>query len=124
VMSMGAVQAALQLAAPASSPLAAARERATWRVVRLGFPLLTLGLVAGAVWGKQAWGDWWHFDPKELWSGATWLLFAAYFHLRAALAGRRLRVCSAAVLAGAGAIAMTLLWVNLTASSPLHAHAF
>lgn len=122
VMLMAAVQAALQLAAPSGSPLAAARERATWRLVRLGFPLLTVGLVAGAMWAKQAWGDWWHWDPKELWSGATWLLFALYFHLRAGLAGRRLRVCSAAVLAGAGAIAMTLLWVNLTASSPLHAH--
>lgn len=124
VMLMAAAQAVLQLICRAGSDQAAARERATWRLVRLGFPLLTIGLVAGAMWGKRAWGDWWHFDPKELWSLATWLTFAGYFPLRAALDGRRLRVCSAAVLTGAAAIGMTLLWVNLTASSTLHAHAF
>jgi ABC-type transport system involved in cytochrome c biogenesis permease subunit len=70
----------------------------------------------------QAWGNWWHFDPKELWALATWLVFAGYFHLRAALDGRRLRLCSAVVLAGAAAIGMTLLWVNLSAGSALHSH--
>ncbi len=124
VMMMGAVQAVLQLTCPAGSDQAARRERATWRLVCLGFPLLTVGLAAGAAWAKQAWGDWWHWDPKELWSLATWLIFAGYLHLRAALAGRRLRLCSAAVLLGAGAIGMTLLWVNLTAASALHAHTF
>jgi ABC-type transport system involved in cytochrome c biogenesis permease subunit len=122
VMLMAAVQAALQLGSRAGTALAAARERTTWRLARVGFPLLTIGLVVGAAWGKRAWGDWWHFDPKELWALVTWLVFAGYFHLRAALDGRRLRLCSAAVLVGAGAIGMTLLWVNLTASSALHTH--
>ena len=122
VMLMGAVQALMQLAAPAGGELAARREAATWRLVRVGFPLLTAGLVLGAVWGKRAWGDWWHWDVKELWSLATWLIFAGYLHLRAALGGRGQRVCSAAVLAGAAAIGMTLLWVNMGGAVSLHAH--
>jgi len=42
-------------------------ERATYRTVALGFPLLTVGLILGAWWGKRAWGDWWNWDPKEMW---------------------------------------------------------
>lgn len=122
VMLMGAVQAVLQLAAPAGSELAVRREGATWRLVRLGFPLLTAGLVLGAMWGKRAWGQWWHWDVKELWSLATWLIFAGYLHLRAVLGGRGRRACSMAVLAGAAAIGMTLLWVNLGGAASLHAH--
>jgi len=48
-------------------------EQATYRVICVGFPLLTLGLILGSYWGKQAWGDYWGWDPKELWSLASWL---------------------------------------------------
>ncbi|NIA22290.1 MAG: hypothetical protein GWP05_10090, partial [Anaerolineaceae bacterium] len=43
-------------------------EEGTFRMVKFGFPLLTLGLVLGAWWGKVVWGDYWNWDPKELWS--------------------------------------------------------
>ncbi|MFH1719791.1 MAG: cytochrome c biogenesis protein CcsA, partial [Planctomycetota bacterium] len=49
-------------------------EQATYRLVCIGFPLLTLGLILGSYWGKKAWGDYWGWDPKELWSLASWLL--------------------------------------------------
>ena len=62
------------------------------RLVGLGVFLLTLGLVLGAAWGKVCWGHWWQFDPKEMWSLATWLLYAAYFHLRPRLSPRADRI--------------------------------
>jgi ABC-type transport system involved in cytochrome c biogenesis permease subunit len=99
-------------------------ETATYKTVRLGFPLLTLGLVLGAVWGKIAWGDYWNWDPKELWSLVSWLIFVFYFHFR--FQYRRLfpRVGSALVVAGMAAIVITLLWVNLSRIFPgMHSYA-
>ena len=88
-------------------------EKAVYTVVRVGFPLLTLGLILGAWWGKIAWGDYWNWDPKELWSLATWLVFVAYFHVRA-VAGRRYpRLNCSLALTGAVFIVLTLVWVNL-----------
>jgi ABC-type transport system involved in cytochrome c biogenesis permease subunit len=89
------------------------RESGMFRLVCLGFPLLTAGLVLGAVWGKLAWGDWWNWDPKELWSLATLLTYAGFFHLRALQGQRRPRLAAAIVLAGFAAIVITLAWVNL-----------
>jgi len=40
-------------------------EEATYRIVCVGFPLLTLGLILGSYWGKLAWGDYWGWDPKD-----------------------------------------------------------
>ena len=81
------------------------------RLVGLGFFLLTLGLVLGAWWGKVCWGHWWQFDPKEMWSLATWLLYAAYFHLRPRLSPRADR---AFLVAGAVIVVLTLTWINLS----------
>jgi len=88
-------------------------ERDTHVVARLGFPLLTLGLVLGAVWGKLAWGDYWNWDPKELWSLVSWLVFLGYFHFRHLYGKRYPRASASLVLAGVVAIVLTLLWVNL-----------
>ena len=81
------------------------------RLMGLGFFLLTLGLVLGAWWGKVCWGHWWQFDPKEMWSLATWLLYAAYFHLRPRLSSRADR---AFLVAGAVMVVLTLTWINLS----------
>ena len=61
---------------------AVASERASWAMATLGLPLLTLGLLLGAWWAKIAWGDYWNWDPKELWSLATWLIYVGYLHYR------------------------------------------
>ena len=47
-----------------------------------GFFFMTLGLVLGAVWGKVCWGDFWQYDPKEMWALAAWLAYAACFAFR------------------------------------------
>ena len=116
LMAKATVQAGGQLIASAagSADASAQAQRAAYRMVALGFPLLTAGLVLGAVWGKLAWGDWWNWDPKELWSLATWLVFLAYLHLRALGARRWATAGSVLVLAGAVCILITLLWANLS----------
>ena len=92
----------------------AAQERATYTMVCFGFPLLTLGLVLGAWWGKLAWGDYWNWDPKELWSFVSWLVFLAYLHFRSASGRQWPRASAALVCLGMICILITLLWANLS----------
>jgi len=54
----------------------------SYRTIGFGFPLLTIGIIAGAVWANEAWGAYWSWDPKETWALITWLIFAAYLHAR------------------------------------------
>lgn len=53
-------------------------------LVRVGWSFLTAGMIMGALWAKQAWGDYWSWDPKETWAAATWLAYLLYLHLRRA----------------------------------------
>ena len=53
-------------------------------LVRIGWAFLTLGMTMGALWAKEAWGDFWSWDPKETWAFATWLSYLFYLHLRPA----------------------------------------
>nr|QVY57921.1 c-type cytochrome synthesis protein [Betaphycus gelatinus] len=57
-------------------------DNLSYRIIGLGFPLLTIGIIAGAVWANEAWGSYWSWDPKETWALITWLIFAAYLHSR------------------------------------------
>nr|YP_007947899.1 cytochrome c biogenesis protein [Neoporphyra haitanensis]AGG37148.1 cytochrome c biogenesis protein [Neoporphyra haitanensis] len=57
-------------------------DNLSYRTIGLGFPLLTIGIIAGAVWANEAWGSYWSWDPKETWALITWLIFAAYLHSR------------------------------------------
>ena len=54
----------------------------SYRAILIGFVLLTLGLISGAVWANEAWGTWWSWDPKETWAFISWLFYAAYLHMR------------------------------------------
>ena len=57
-------------------------DNLSYRIIGLGFPLLTIGIIAGAVWANEAWGAYWSWDPKETWALITWFVFAAYLHAR------------------------------------------
>jgi len=57
-------------------------DNLSYRTLGFGFPLLTIGILSGAVWANQAWGSYWSWDPKETWALITWLVFATYFHFR------------------------------------------
>jgi cytochrome c-type biogenesis protein CcsB len=77
---------AVVMAVPQLSPqrlnLAEILDNISYRMIGLGFPLLTIGIIAGAVWANEAWGSYWSWDPKETWALITWLVFAAYLHAR------------------------------------------
>jgi cytochrome c-type biogenesis protein CcsB len=57
-------------------------DNLSYRTISFGFPLLTIGIIAGAVWANEAWGSYWCWDPKETWALITWLVFASYLHAR------------------------------------------
>lgn len=67
---------------PQRLTLADTLDNISYRIIGLGFPLLTIGIIAGAVWANEAWGSYWSWDPKETWALITWLVFAAYLHAR------------------------------------------
>ncbi|MGE5576259.1 MAG: c-type cytochrome biogenesis protein CcsB [Syntrophothermus sp.] len=52
------------------------------RMIQWGFPLLTVGIITGAVWAKYAWGNYWDWNAKETWSLFTWLIFALALYFR------------------------------------------
>jgi len=125
-MAKAAFQAAAQLAVrrPAVGAAELAPEQATYELIALGFPLLTLGLVLGSWWGKLAWGHYWGWDPKEMWSLASWLVYLGYFHWRYLFGTKRPAANSVWALAGMAVIVITLLWVNLSRLFPgLHSYA-
>ena len=64
------------------SPLTSRLDNLSYRILGLGFPLLTIGILSGAVWANEAWGSYWSWDPKETWALITWLVFAIYLHTR------------------------------------------
>lgn len=131
-MAKATVQATTQLvgrAAPhdilrRAGTLALPPEQATYELIAIGFPLLTLGLVLGSWWGKLAWGNYWGWDPKELWSLASWLVYLGYFHWRYMFGKSRPATNSLWAITGMAAIIITLLWVNLSRLFPgLHSYA-
>ena len=71
-----------ELLSPQRLSLAETLDNISYRIIGLGFPLLTIGIIAGAVWANEAWGSYWSWDPKETWALITWLVFAAYLHAR------------------------------------------
>ncbi|MFN3926381.1 MAG: c-type cytochrome biogenesis protein CcsB [Pseudanabaenaceae cyanobacterium] len=66
----------------ANDSLCATLDNLSYRAIGLGFLLLTVGIIAGAVWANEAWGTYWSWDPKETWSLIVWLVYASYLHMR------------------------------------------
>ena len=102
-------------------PEATVLDRLAYRTIAFGFPVWTFAVIAGAIWAEQAWGRYWGWDPKEVWSFVTWAAFAAYLHARATVGWRGRR---AAIIALVGLVALTfnLVVVNLVISG-LHSYA-
>jgi len=57
-------------------------DEINYHLITLGFPLLTLAMITGVIWANSAWGTYWRWDPKEVWSLITWLIYALVLHLR------------------------------------------
>jgi len=82
-----------------------------YRCLTIGFPLLTMGIISGAIWAQQAWGTYWSWDPKETWSLITWLLYAVPLHGRLTVGWRGRRAAVWAIL-GFASVLFTFLGVN------------
>jgi cytochrome c-type biogenesis protein CcsB len=92
-------------------PPAGKIEEAMTRAVSLGFPFLSLALLAGAIWGQTAWGRYWGWDPKEVWTLVTWLVYLAFLHGRS-LRGWRGRRLAWLALLGFGCVLFTFAGVD------------
>ena len=64
-------------------PTAGRLENLTYRVNIVGFILWTFTLIAGAIWAEHAWGRFWGWDTKEVWTFIVWVIYAGYIHARA-----------------------------------------
>jgi ABC-type transport system involved in cytochrome c biogenesis permease subunit len=83
----------------------------SYRIVLIGFVLLTFAIVSGAVWAEEAWGRYWSWDPKETWALLTWTVYAMYIHYsnKTALKGKFISVLG---ILGFISMVMTFLGVN------------
>lgn len=86
-------------------------DELNYRCLTIGFPLLTVGIITGAIWAQQAWGTYWSWDPKETWSLITWLLYAALLHGRLTV-GWRGRRAAVWALIGFASVLFTFLGVS------------
>jgi cytochrome c-type biogenesis protein CcsB len=57
-------------------------DKVNYTCLSIGFPLMTLGIISGALWGYLSWGSYWRWDPKETWAMVTWLMYAGLLHGR------------------------------------------
>jgi len=94
----------------------------SYRCVAVGFPLFTLGgLIFGMVWAYKAWGSYWSWDPKEVWSLITWFVFALYLHTRLVMGWKGRKSAFIAILGFLAAL-FTYFGVNYLLAG-LHSYA-
>jgi cytochrome c-type biogenesis protein CcsB len=91
-----------------------------YRVVGVGLPLLTIGIITGAMWAKESWGAYWQWDPKETAALVSWIVYASYMHLHTRNAWRGLRSAWLSVF-GFATIIFCYLGVNIWISG-LHSY--
>ncbi|WP_049559421.1 cytochrome c biogenesis protein CcsA [Nonomuraea sp. SBT364] len=102
-------------------PSKADLEKAAHRAIVLAFPLWTFAVIAGALWADRAWGRYWGWDPKEVWSFITWVGYAAYLHARVT-AGWRGRAATIVQLVAFLCLLFNLIGVNIFIDG-LHSYA-
>ncbi|MBI4844820.1 MAG: c-type cytochrome biogenesis protein CcsB [Nitrospirae bacterium] len=86
-------------------------DEINYHLITLGFPLLTLAMITGAIWARSAWGTYWRWDPKEVWSLITWLIYALVLHLRLTVGWRGKK---AAILSIAGFLLVIFTFLGVT----------
>jgi cytochrome c-type biogenesis protein CcsB len=91
-----------------------------YRVIAIGLPLLSLGIITGAMWAKEAWGAYWQWDPKETAALLSWIVYAAYMHLHTRPEWRGTRTSIVSVI-GFASIVFCYLGVNIWISG-LHSY--
>lgn len=96
----------------AAFPKAVELEALAYRIIVVGFVMWTFTVIAGAIWAERAWGRYWGWDTKEVWSFIIWVLFAGYIHARATR-GWRGRPAAVMALIGFGAVVFNYAIVNV-----------
>jgi cytochrome c-type biogenesis protein CcsB len=91
-----------------------------YRAVAIGLPLISIGIITGAMWAKEAWGAYWQWDPKETAALFSWIIYLAYMHLHTRHAWRGLRTSWVSVI-GFVSIIFCYLGVNIWISG-LHSY--
>jgi len=86
-------------------------DEVTYKMISVGFVLLTLGIITGAAWADSAWGRYWGWDPKETWSLITWLIYGAFLHTRLVRGWKGFRMSLVSVI-GFISMLFTYLGVN------------
>ena len=84
---------------PADDPRMKQMDYLGYRIICLGFLLLTVVIFSGAIWAEQAWSSWWSWDPKETWALITWIFYAIYLHQRLRLKWQGKRMAWLAIIA-------------------------
>ena len=93
----------------------------SYRSVSLGLLFLSFTIVTGAIWAERAWGSYWSWDPKETWSLVTWIVYAAYLHLRIR---RGWQGKAAAIFAVAGFVCVIFTYIGVNTLLPgIHSYA-
>ncbi|MBI5187702.1 MAG: c-type cytochrome biogenesis protein CcsB [Nitrospirae bacterium] len=87
-------------------------DEINYKLITLGFPLLTLAIITGALWAESAWGSYWRWDPKETWSLITWFIYALVLHARLTAGWRGKRAAILSII-GFAAVLFTFFGVNL-----------
>jgi cytochrome c-type biogenesis protein CcsB len=91
-----------------------------YRAIAIGLPLISIGIITGAMWAKEAWGAYWQWDPKETAALFSWIIYLAYMHLHTRHAWRGLRTSWVSVI-GFVSIIFCYLGVNIWISG-LHSY--
>ena len=81
-------------------------------LISIGWPLLTLAIITGSLWAESAWGTYWRWDPKEVWSLITWIIYTLVLHLRLSV-GWRGKKASILAIIGFTLVVFTFFGVNL-----------
>ena len=108
----GVAMSRLRTSVNTALPPARSLDRTAYGLHVVAFPLWTFTLIAGAIWAEQAWGHYWNWDPKEVWTFVIWVVYAAYLHARATT-GWSARSANYLALAGYGAILVNYMVVNV-----------
>jgi cytochrome c-type biogenesis protein CcsB len=102
-------------------PAADQLERLSFRLHAFAFPIWTFAIICGAIWAESAWGRYWGWDPKEVWSFISWVAYAAYLHARATPSVKKTTATWFAVAAW-GTMLINLYVINFVAVG-LHSYA-
>lgn len=86
-------------------------DEINYRLITIGFPFLSLAIITGALWAESAWGSYWRWDPKEVWSLITWFIYALVLHVRLTVGWRGKRAAILSII-GFCAVLFTFFGVN------------